>query len=88
MKTNKEVNDKGTVSECTWMKTFLMTRQLSNVRIEITQFPGGFRLNYLKDINSTWAKCIHKFLLSNLATFLSFFELQLKYKLINNNTVM
>ena len=49
-----------------------MNRQLSNVRIKITQFPGGFCLNYLKDVNSTWAKPIHKFLLGNLATFLSF----------------
>ena len=44
-----------------------MNRQLSNVRIKITQFPGGFHLNYLKDVNSTWAKSIHKFLLGNLA---------------------
>ena len=51
-----------------------MNRQLSNVGIKMTQFPGGFHLNYLKDINySTWAKSIHKFLLGNLAIiYLSF----------------
>ena len=27
-----------------------MNRQLSNVGIKMTQFPGGFHLNYLKDI--------------------------------------
>ena len=59
-----------------------MNRQLSNVRIKITQFLGGFRVNYLKDINSTWVKPIHKFLLRNVATFLSFVELQLKCNFI------
>ena len=63
-------------------ENIFMNRPRSNVRIKMTQFPGGFHLNYLKDINSTWAKPIHKVSLRQPCHLFIIFEWQLKCKLI------
>ena len=72
MKTNKKVNDKGTVSECTWMKTILWTDNFPMWELKLLNFLVDSILIIWKTLIPRGQSLFMKFLLGNLATFLSF----------------